>query len=95
MIIFYYFPVVFATLVGISIWYGIIRKGLGSDVLLPPEVSRCTIRRVDIEMENLKRNHSLDRHSEILLNRAKKLHIAFWVVIFTAPLGIIWIMAFL
>ena len=78
----------------IGIWYSMIRKKVSSNVLLPADVSRCSIRKVEIEKENLKKNYALDPHDTKLLNTAAKLHIAFWVITFAAPLGIIWLMAF-
>ncbi len=94
MIIVYYCILVVILIIIIGIWYAVIRKKVSSNVLLPVNVSECSIRKIEIELDNLRNNYSLDDYHTKLLATAMKLYIAYWIVIFAAPLGIIWIMAF-
>lgn len=95
MIVAYYCILVAILLVGIGVWYAFIRRKVSSNVLLPANVSECSIKKVEIERENLQKNNSLDIPTHKLLETAMLLYIAYWIIIFAAPLGIIWIMAFL
>ena len=93
MIIVYYAELIAVLLVILGIWYAVIRKKVSSNVLLPVNVSECSIRKIEIELENLRNNYSLDDYNTKLLATAMKLYIAYWIIIFAAPLGIVWIMA--
>ncbi len=94
MITVYCAALIAVLLVVLGIWYAIIRKKVSSNVLLPVNVSECSIRKIEIELDNLRNNYSLDDYHTKLLATAMKLYIANWIIIFAAPLGIIGIMAF-
>ena len=93
MIIFYYFGLYWISIMLIGVWYSILRKGLRDKVLLPANVTRCSFRKIDVEISRLQ---AIDENHPaiVTLGIVKKLFIASWVTIAVGPLGIIWIITF-
>jgi hypothetical protein len=77
----------------VGLWYELLRRKMKEHVLLPRDLARCSFRKIDIEIENLKQQGIADAYMTHLAT-VKKLYIAMWVTIALGPFGMLWILAF-
>ncbi len=80
-----YITTYWLVIMGAAIWYASLKRKLGDHVLLPHDITRCSIKKINNEIIYTRENQVEELYIKHLYT-IKKLYISVWTTIIAGPI---------